>query len=113
MTEGLNDDERVDLGEEVRARRTTRGSPVVTVRLPEHLFERVARYAEDHGLTVSELVRQAVDQLITERTPGPTYVSGTLVVIHGTGMLQGLPSTGMARSQREEIDHDMVMTVSH
>jgi hypothetical protein len=113
-TRNLHDDDAtVELGEEVEAAPRRKGSPMVAVRVPPELLEAVSGYAEQTGMTISEVFRSAVERLVRGSFAGPTFVSGTLVVMAGGTIVQGSPSSGIGRSRRESTPNpDFVGTIS-
>jgi hypothetical protein len=91
----------VELGEQVDAAPRTRAkNALVAVRLPGELLERVDAYARANGLTVSGVLRQGAERLVSGSIePGPFIVSSTILVT-GAAQFQALPSGGMGRSEQ-------------
>lgn len=82
-------EEDVELGEEVAARRRV-GSSVVAVRVPADLLRRVDIFARDHGMTVSDVIRQGAEQLVGARVhfaTGARIYSSTVLI--GSSSLGG------------------------
>jgi hypothetical protein len=97
----VDKDEAVELNDEVALKPRRRGSPVVAVRVAPELLDSVAKFAEQTGLTVSDVFRAGAERLIHGTVAGPTFVSGTLVVMAGGKIVQGSPSSGIGRSRQE------------
>ena len=94
------DEEIVELGEEVEVAPRRKASPVVALRVAPDLLESVVEFAEANGMTTSDVFRAGAKRLIRGEVSGPTFVSGTLVVMAGGRIVQGSPSSGIGRSRR-------------
>src|SRR5688572_15559974 len=88
---GPEPNESVELGDEIRLKTGKGTGPVVAVRMPRDLLARINRYAQDHGTTVSDVLRQGAESMVSGVTDlGPVYVSG--VTVHGPRAVTGTPS---------------------
>ena len=106
------EDEAVELGQiEVPATRR-RGSPIVALRVNPDLLEAVSGYAAAHQLSVSDVFREGAERLLRGVPPGPTFVSGTLIVTAGGAIVQGSSSSGIGHSRREEIENPSIVVSS-
>lgn len=82
-------EEDVEIGEEVENVGQPATTTLVAVRVPQDLLARVNNYAQTHGITISEVLRTAADQLVSGTVRiSAHYTSGH--VIFGT-MLQPAP----------------------
>jgi hypothetical protein len=84
-------EEQVELGHEVAHRRKPSGGAVVAVRVPRDLLERMNAYGKLRGLTVSDVMRQGAERLVSG-TVQLHHVSGATV--YGPGVVAGSPSQG-------------------
>lgn len=64
MTKAVNRDERVSLGRQVEARLKPPAGAIVAVRMPRDLLARVSDYASTREMTVSDLIRDALDRMV-------------------------------------------------
>jgi hypothetical protein len=64
MTKAMNRDERVSLGRQVEARVKRPAAAIVAVRMPRDLLAQVSDYASTRELTVSDVIRDAVDGMV-------------------------------------------------
>jgi len=93
-------DANVELGELVDAKDPKGRPAVLAVRVSSDLLERLTDYARLRGLTVSEVVRRAAEQLTAGGiTAGPVYYTGA--ELRGPGLIHGSPATGSARISSE------------
>lgn len=84
-------EEDVELGEEVPMATRPSGAAVVGVRIPRDLLVRINEYGKLRGMTVSEVLRQGAERLVTG-TVQLHHVSGATV--YGPGVTGGSPSQG-------------------
>jgi hypothetical protein len=94
-------EEDVELGELVEAAPEPVGrvsSAMVALRLSAELLGRATAYGRQHGLTLSEVFRRAVDQLTdTSSATRATFVmSGT--VAFGPSLVHGAPAIATGRT---------------
>ncbi len=99
----MTDDVDRDAGPGDRLQPTgkSRGA-VIAVRMPPELFSRLADYAAAQDMTVSDVVRTAVERLVDARaaTPSPVVSSGAFIP---SGSLASLPAPrSSARAQERE-----------
>jgi hypothetical protein len=92
VSEPIDREEDVELGELVDVRSRTPGSALVAVRMPRDLLARIAAYGQQRGMTVSEVMREGADRLVSGTVNLAHYVSGAQ--IEGPGVLQASPSRG-------------------
>jgi hypothetical protein len=86
----------VELGELVEARTHKARPAVVAVRISADLLARLSDYAEARGLTISEVLRRAAEQITAGGlSAGAVYYTGG--ELRGPGLIHGSPATGSAR----------------
>ena len=84
-------EEEVELGDEVARRRKPSGGAVVAVRVPRDLLARISEYGKIRGLTVSDVMRQGAERLVSG-TIQLHHVSGATV--YGPSVVAGSQSQG-------------------
>ena len=62
--QSLDPAEDVELGAQVEARTRGTAGAVIAVRFPRGLLSPISKYARLHGLTVSEVMREAAERLV-------------------------------------------------
>lgn len=92
MSELINLEEDVELGEQVEVRTRPQAGAVVAVRVSKDLLARVNEYGRLRGLTVSDVLREGAERLVTGTVNLTHYVSGAQV--EGPGITPGSPSRG-------------------
>ncbi|MGD0018195.1 MAG: hypothetical protein ABSD62_02990 [Candidatus Limnocylindrales bacterium] len=102
MNDEKSEEEAVELGDEVATRRKPTGAAVVAVRVPRDLLTGISTYAQAHGMTVSDVLREGAQRVVYGASE-LHFVTGTSVV--GTGVHQGSSSQGtMVRSFSQSPD---------
>lgn len=93
-------EEDVQVGEVVESSRRPSGTSLVAVRVPHDLLARISRYAETHGVTVSEVLRRGAERLV-----GGTFVFdayyATGTTIYGRLVQPAPPASGSPSTLRE------------
>ncbi len=89
-------EEDIELGELVEAKAPKGRPSVVAVRVSADLLARLNDYAQARGLTVSEVIRRAAEQILAGGlSAGAVYYTGG--ELRGPGLIHGSPATGSAR----------------
>jgi hypothetical protein len=94
-------EEDVELGAQLEARTRGTAGAVVAVRVPRDLLARISEYAGLRGLTVSEVMREGAERMVSGTIQLTHYVSGPRV--EGPRVIPGSPSRG-GRSQTMNVD---------
>lgn len=77
----INDpNEDLDLGPEAPAKPSKGGMAIVAVRLSRDLLARLSSYAKRRDMTMSDVLRQGAEQMVSGAVPTPHYVSGTVKI---------------------------------
>lgn len=100
----VDPDAEVELGEAVDVNpktARTRGA-VMAVRLSPDLLARVTAYAAARDMTISEVMRRGVEQLVSGHLQPPNVVYHTGAVLVGPGIVHGSPVSGTGQSLRNE-----------
>jgi hypothetical protein len=101
MSKTGDPEEDVELGAQVKARTRGTAGAVVAVRVPRDLLTRISEYATMRGLTVSEVMREGAERMVSGTVQLNHYVSGPHV--EGPRVIPGSPSRG-GRSQTMDAD---------
>lgn len=101
MSRSIDPEEEVELGAQVEARTRGTAGAVVAVRVPRDLLARISEYARLRGLTVSEVMREGAERLVSGTVQMNHYVSGPQV--DGPRVVPGSPTRG-GRSQTMDVD---------
>ena len=100
----VDPDSEVDLGERVDINPKTvrtRGADMAE-RLSPDLLARVTQYATARDMTISEVMRRGVEQLLSGQFQPPNVVYHTGAVLVGPGIVHGSPVSGTGQSLRSE-----------
>ena len=107
MTDDLRP-EGIELGEEVEPVIRSR-APIVAVRMSPDLFRRLSDYAAARNLTVSEVVRQGVERLLTGATnAAATFVSTGDFIPSSTFVAARAPARSSARTVTRDVIDESV-----
>jgi hypothetical protein len=98
-------EEDVEIGEEVENIGRPATTSLVAVRVPQDLLARVNSYAQTHGLTLSDVLRDGAEQLVSGTVRiDAHYITGA--VIYGTQLQPAPPaSAAQGRLVREKRDY--------
>jgi hypothetical protein len=90
-------EEDVQLGDLVEAKVSRGRASIIAVRVSADLLARLSEYADVRGLTISEVVRRAAEQITAGgMSAGAVYYTGG--ELRGPGLIHGSPATGSART---------------
>ena len=101
MSHSRDAEEDVELGAQVGARTRGPAGAVVAVRVPRDLLARISEFAGQRGMTVSEVMREGAERMVSGTVQLTHYVSGPRV--EGPRVIPGSPSRG-GRSQTMDAD---------
>lgn len=95
MTARSHSDEDIELHEEVEVRRK-KGSGLVAVRLSSELLHRVQAFAQERGLTMSDVLRMGAERVVQEHAS-----TGTAITMRVASWAGGLAATTASDTRGE------------